>query len=122
MNEFLKNVLVILISVALSIQWCNLHFEKRCESPKQPIQLNLKDTMRSPKIISVTNYFTITNYVTVTNFIEQSTNALSPGIPLQTNTQSVSSVEINPPTENETRLRQIAKELTDLLDNIKIKE
>lgn len=120
MNEFLKSILIVSISVALSIQWCHSHFDKRLPQPNT----NSLPSKNGPmtKTVTVTNYLTITNYVTVTNTTAVVEKAISDGIPLPKNTQSVSSIDIQPPIENETRLRQIAKELTELLDGVKIKK
>lgn len=124
MNELLKSIFIVSISVALSMQWCHSHFDKRLPPARtdSPTPKNIP----SSKMMTVTNYLTITNYVTVTNIVEsvpaEKKSILSPGIPLQQDTQSVSSVDIQPPIENETRLRKIAKELTDILDEVKIKK
>lgn len=121
MNELLKSVLIILTSVSISIHW----FDYRTEKIKS---VGKKDSVPAKKevslqIVTLTNYVTVTNLVTVTNSIDVPTNRLiSPGIPLPHDTQTVTSVDIKSPIENETRLRQIAKELTELLDGVKVKE
>lgn len=117
MSELLKCLLVILISVTLSMQWCNHHFEK--------IKLPYKTEVLLVKTNTPLKIVVLTNWVTVTNIVEvpiQTNKLISPGIPLPIDTQTVSSIDIKPPVENETRLRQLAKELTELLDGIKIKE
>ena len=121
MNEIFTKILMILISIITSV-WVSISaIEWRLSDHK--------DVTPVPSLVSVTNYVTLTNYVVATNFVSipVSTNevvetVLSPGIPFIVNTQSVTVISIDPPTEKTNRLRQISEELKTILEDLKEKE
>ena len=119
MNDLFTKILTVMISVAISV-WVSTTTVKRTLSERQ---ITVPLTKVLPKNISITNFITVTNFVTVTNFFETvSSNVLiGNGIPLPTDTQSVTSISIEPPTQIN-RLREISEELVKILEDLKGKE
>jgi hypothetical protein len=123
MNELFTKILTVMVSVVVSV-WVSISVVSRRESDR-------KSEVIPVTMVSTTNYVTFTNYVTVTNFVSSlpitvtiptNDSILSRGIPLPTDTQSVTVVSIDPPTTQSSRLRQISEELTAILEELKEKK
>lgn len=123
MNELFTKILTVVVSVVVSVYVSTSVVSHQTSDRKSEVI--------AMAMVSTTNYVTFTNYVTVTNFdssspisvtIPTNNSILSRGIPLPTDTQSVTVVSIDPPTTRSSRLRQISEELTAILEELKEKK
>lgn len=121
MNDNVNKIIIFLITVAVS-SWISVFVAERTVKDileKHPSRTN--QVFSITNTVVSTNFFTLTNNVFHTNVVEKGpfdNLKLEPGIPFLKSTNDVVSTDIKLSTNGPSKLRKIAGEFNNLIDEI----